>query len=265
MPLQITDYQENISEIVAIGVKPDGTPCLITCNADGTLDVGLTFSGTVNIGTVGFDQSTPGATNGVVVNASALPTGAATQTTLAALLAKVIAAPATEAAQTTAQSSLTSIDGKVATETTLAAILAKFIAAPATEATLAALNAKATAINTGAVVVASGAITSTPVAPSFSAANGLESSHVVKASAGRLLSITGYNAGPAQFVFVQNATSVQAAASDLAPLAVPAQSSFAYEWTNGIPFSTGITLSNSTDATTRVAGSANCIFSATYL
>ncbi len=52
----------------------------------------------------------------------------ATQTTLAALLAKVIAAPATEAKQDTL------IAKDFATQTTLAAVLAKLIAAPATEA-----------------------------------------------------------------------------------------------------------------------------------
>jgi hypothetical protein len=52
----------------------------------------------------------------------------ATQTTLAALLAKVIAAPATEAKQDTL------IAKDYATQTTLAALLAKVIAAPATEA-----------------------------------------------------------------------------------------------------------------------------------
>lgn len=59
----------------------------------------------------------------------------ATQTTLAALLAKVIAAPATEAKQDTGNTSLATIAGvDFATQTTLAAILAKLIAAPATEA-----------------------------------------------------------------------------------------------------------------------------------
>lgn len=66
----------------------------------------------------------------------------ATQTTLAAVLAKIIAAPATEAKQDTGNTSLSSIDGKLttlnakdfATQTTLAAVLAKIIAAPATEA-----------------------------------------------------------------------------------------------------------------------------------
>ena len=59
----------------------------------------------------------------------------ATQTTLAAVLAKIIAAPATEAKQDTL------IAKDFATQTTLAAILAKIIAAPATETTLAAVQA----------------------------------------------------------------------------------------------------------------------------
>ena len=39
-------------------------------------------AGTQLIGKVGIDQTTPGTTNGVVVNSSALPAGAATETTL---------------------------------------------------------------------------------------------------------------------------------------------------------------------------------------
>lgn len=59
----------------------------------------------------------------------------ATQVTLAAVLAKIIAAPATEAKQDTGNTSLSTIAGKdFATQTTLAAVLAKIIAAPATEA-----------------------------------------------------------------------------------------------------------------------------------
>ena len=54
--------------------------------------------------------------------------GVATETTAAAILAKVIAAPATEAKQDTL------IAKDFATQTTLAAILAKLLAAPATEA-----------------------------------------------------------------------------------------------------------------------------------
>jgi hypothetical protein len=71
-----------------------------------------------------IDQTTPGTTNGVVVNSSALPTGAATsvkqdtliakdfatQVTLAALLAKVIAAPSTEAKQDSLITLLTNVE-----------------------------------------------------------------------------------------------------------------------------------------------------------
>ena len=80
----------------------------------------------------------------------------ATQTTLAAVLAKLIAAPATEAKQDTGNTSLASILAKLtadpATQATLAAVLAKLIAAPATEAkqdtgntSLASILAKLTA------------------------------------------------------------------------------------------------------------------------
>lgn len=59
----------------------------------------------------------------------------ATQTTLAAVLAKILAAPATEAKQDTGNTSLATIAAKdFATQTTLAAILSKILAAPATEA-----------------------------------------------------------------------------------------------------------------------------------
>ena len=74
-----------------------------------------------------------------------LPSGAATEVSLAALLAKVIAAPSTEAKQDIMEASLDAILAKIIAapateakqdimETSLDAILAKIIAAPATEA-----------------------------------------------------------------------------------------------------------------------------------
>ena len=86
----------------------------------------------------------------------------ATQTTLAALLAKVIVAPATEAKQDTGNTSLSTIAAKdFATQTTLAALLAKVIAAPATEAkqdtgntSLATIAAKDFATQTTLAVIA---------------------------------------------------------------------------------------------------------------
>jgi hypothetical protein len=85
-----------------------------------------------------------------------LPTGAATQTTSAAILAKLIASPATEGKQDTI---IGHVDG---IETALASILAKIIAAPATETkqdtAITALNS--ILASTGAVadaIVAAGA------------------------------------------------------------------------------------------------------------
>lgn len=60
-----------------------------------------------------------------------LPTGAATETSLAAVLAKLSADPAT---QTTLAAVLAKLSADPATQTTLAAVLAKIIAAPSTEA-----------------------------------------------------------------------------------------------------------------------------------
>ncbi len=56
-------------------------------------------SGSAIVGKFGIDQTTPGTTNAVAVASSALPTGASTETTSASILAKIIAAPATEAKQ----------------------------------------------------------------------------------------------------------------------------------------------------------------------
>jgi hypothetical protein len=72
----------------------------------------------------------------------------ATQATLAAVLAKLIATPATEAKQDTL------IAKDFATQTTLAAVLAKIISAPATEAKQDVLNAKdfATQVTLAAVL-----------------------------------------------------------------------------------------------------------------
>lgn len=73
----------------------------------------------------------------------------ATQATLAAILAKIIAAPSTEAKQDIGNTSLSTIASKdFATQTTLAALLAKVISAPATEAKQDAGNASLSSILT---------------------------------------------------------------------------------------------------------------------
>ncbi|HEY8892067.1 MAG TPA: hypothetical protein VIM70_17655 [Clostridium sp.] len=104
----------------------DGIEALLTAIRDTTGIKKITDalpSGTNLMGKIGIDQTTAGTTNGVVVNSSALPTGAstsakqdtliakdfATQATLASLLAKVIATPSTEAKQDSLVTILTAI------------------------------------------------------------------------------------------------------------------------------------------------------------
>ena len=86
-------------------------------------------------------------TSAVTVTSSALPTGAATEATLATLNGKVTAC--NTGAVTVSSSALPT---GAATETTLATV--------ATEATLATLSGKITAVDTGAVVVSSSALPS---------------------------------------------------------------------------------------------------------
>ena len=247
------------------GITAAGREREILVNDDGSLAVGLTVDGgDITLGTVGIDQVTPGA-NGVVVESSALPTGAASESTLAAI-ETLLADPATSAKQDTGNASLATIASGMATQTTLAAILAKIIAAPATEATIAALNAKVTAVNTGAVVVASGSITANQIVASLKSSTAYEASNVIKGSAGTLYSLTGYNSGPAQFLQVHNSATLPA--NGVAPvllIAIPAQSTFAFEWKLGIPLSTGIVVSNSSTGPTKTIGSADCYFTATYV
>jgi len=148
-------------------VKPDGSRAPANIDADGNLVVGLSLSDVEVSNFPDFyplpedqlEQLTPAAPiTGYATEAkqdagnASLVTIAgkdfATQTTLAAILAKIIAAPATEAKQDTGNTSLATIAGKdFATQTTLAAILAKIIAAPSTEAKQDALLAQISAID----------------------------------------------------------------------------------------------------------------------
>ena len=247
------------------GKNPSGTNTPVSVDADGKLLLAAAFTGTVSVGSVQIDQATAHA-NEVVVKSGALPAGAATETTSAAILAKLVAAPATAANQTTGNGSLSSIDGKVATETTLGAILAKLIASPATESSLAALNAKVTAVNTGAVVVASGTVTANVQTVSLASSTAYEASRIVKDGAGTLFSLSGYNSGPAQFLQVHNSATLPAnGAAPAMLLAIPAQSTFAFEWDKGVVLSAGIVVSNSSTGATKTIGSADCYFTATYI
>jgi hypothetical protein len=117
-------------------------------NADGSINVAATVSGgataanqsteiaalasilTAVDGLEGKDYATQTTLAAVLAKLTADP---ATQTTLAAILAKIIAAPATEAKQDTGNTSLATIAGKdFATQTTLASILAALASVPVT-------------------------------------------------------------------------------------------------------------------------------------
>jgi hypothetical protein len=95
-----------------------------------------------------------------------------------------------------------------------------------------------------------------------------EASHVIKASAGRLRLLTGYNAkASAQFIQVHNTTSVPAdTAVPVYSFTVPASSNFSLDLgETGAYFSTGISVCNSSTQPTKTVGTTDTWFTAEYL
>jgi hypothetical protein len=91
-----------------------------------------------------------------------------------------------------------------------------------------------------------------------------EASHVLKGSAGNLVYLSGYNSGGAQFVQIFNTATVPANATAPAlVIAVAATSNFSLPLPYpGIPFTTGISISNSSTGETKTIGGADCYFTA---
>jgi hypothetical protein len=92
-----------------------------------------------------------------------------------------------------------------------------------------------------------------------------EASHVLKASAGTLISLIGYNSkASAQFIQIYNSATVPSdAAVPVLTITVAATSNFSIDVPiTGIPFTTGIAVANSSTGPTKTIGSADCYFTA---
>lgn len=113
------------------------------------------------------------------------------------------------------------------------------------------------------------ATATTPASPTMSRVNSsaYEASRVIKSSSGNLRIVYGYNSkASAQFIQLFDSTALPA--DGVAPtsvIAVDAQKSFSIALSdNGIPFTSGIVVCNSSTGPTKTIGSADCYFTAVF-
>jgi hypothetical protein len=105
-------------------------------------------------------------------------------------------------------------------------------------------------------------------APTNSTSIAYESNRVVKASAGVLFSITGYNSlASAQFIHLHNSVSLPAEGSvPVVIFKVQASSNFSFSADKfGRYFSVGIVICNSSTGPTKTIGASDCWFDVQYL
>jgi hypothetical protein len=96
---------------------------------------------------------------------------------------------------------------------------------------------------------------------------GYEASRIVKASAGAVFGVSGYNSkASAQFIQLHDSTTVPAdTAVPVVTITVPASSNFSISWgIYGRVFANGIVICNSSTGPTKTLGSADVFFDVQY-
>jgi hypothetical protein len=94
-----------------------------------------------------------------------------------------------------------------------------------------------------------------------------ETGHVLKASAGILIYVSGYNSGPTQFIQLHDSATVPAdTAVPVKIISVPATSNFSIDIPlTGLAFGTGIAVCNSSTGPTKTIGSADIFFTSVVI